>query len=116
VVAWAALACRQWPELLTLYAIPNGSYYGKDRIAAAKHANRMRAEGLRPGIPDLCLPVARGGWHSLRIEMKSSAGVLSMEQRQTIAALMMQGNKCVVCRSAEDAIAEIRGYLMAAKD
>ena len=31
---------------------------------------RLRAEGLKSGVPDLCLPSAHGEYHGLYIEMK----------------------------------------------
>ena len=50
------------------YAIPNA---GKRSPSAAAW---YRAEGMRKGVPDLCVPMARGGYHSLYIEMKRSDG------------------------------------------
>ena len=65
VVQWAALQHGRYPELALLYAIPNAGA-GAQRGQAGK----MKAEGVKPGVPDLCLPVRRGKCSGLYIEMK----------------------------------------------
>ena len=56
---WAALQSGRFPELALLYHVPNGG--SRNKIEAA----RLRAQGVKSGVPDLCLPVARGGNHGL---------------------------------------------------
>jgi hypothetical protein len=70
----------RWPELRLLYAVPSGG--DRHPIVAAK----MRAEGVRAGVPDYCLPVARGGYHGLYIELKTATGYASREQRDLMHA------------------------------
>ncbi len=55
LMRWAALTKRRRPELALLYAIPNGG----DRHKAV--AAKLSAEGVKSGVPDLCLPVPRLG-------------------------------------------------------
>ena len=103
---WAGMAQGAIPELALLYAIPNG---GKRAIATAK---RMKATGTKAGIPDICLPVARGGYHGLYVELKRvRGGMVSDNQRSWIQALTKQGYKAVVCRGSEEAIRMISEYL-----
>lgn len=64
--SWAAV--QAIPELALLYHIPNGGSRHKAEAA------RLRAEGVRSGVPDLCLPVPRGGCHGLYIELKRLRG------------------------------------------
>lgn len=72
----------------------------------------MRAEGLRRGVPDICLPVARGGYHGLYIELKRlHGGRVSPEQLEWIDALNQQGYCACVCKGWEAAAAEIGKYL-----
>jgi len=105
LMAWARLAQAKWPELALLHAIPNGGH--RNRVAAA----RIKAEGARRGVPDLCLPVPRGEHHGLYIELKAGKGRPSREQRWWLAALRMQGYRAVLCRGWQAARAEIDDYL-----
>lgn len=88
---WIALE-RNIPELGLLFAIPNG---GKRHIFTAK---KLKAEGVKPGVPDLFLPVARGGYHGLFLEMKrEKGGRLSQHQKEWGEALTAQGYVVVSC-------------------
>ena len=94
------------PELGLLYAIPNG---GKRAI---KTAIALKAQGVKSGVPDMCLPVARGGYHGLYIELKrQKGGTVSETQKSWITALTEQGYKAVVCKGADEAIGTIKEYL-----
>lgn len=100
VVEWAL-----WKGLPLLH-IPNGGW----RSAAT--AARLKAEGVRPGVPDLMLPVASGGYHGLWIEMKRrDGGRVSAKQREWLDLLNANGYRAVVCHGAGEAIAEMEAYL-----
>lgn len=106
VFLWASMEERAYPELAMLYAIPNG---GKRAI---KTAVALKKQGVKRGVPDMCLPVPRGGFNGLYIELKRvKGGTVSDEQREWIAALNTQGYKAIICHGAEEAIEQIRGYL-----
>ena len=66
--SWAAMQSGKYPELNLLYHVPNGGSRHK------AEAGRLRAEGVKAGVPDLCLPVARGQYHGLYIELKRQRG------------------------------------------
>ena len=102
---WAALAEAQHPELAMLFAVPNGG---------ARHpavAAQLKAEGVRAGVPDICLPVARGRFHGLWIEMKRKPNRTSDAQRAWLDALRHYGHCAVVCWSAQEAQQSIMAYL-----
>jgi len=84
--SWAAMRKAMYPELAYLFHIPNEgkrSYY-----TGAK----MRAEGLKAGVPDLFLPAARGNKHGLFIELKRVGGKKPTAKQQAwLAALEAQG-------------------------
>ena len=105
LIRWAELRQAEWPELALLHAIPNGG--DRHRVTAAK----LKAEGVRPGVPDLCLPVPRGGWHGLYIELKTRTGRASKDQRRWIAALRRLGYRAEICRGWEAARVVIENYL-----
>lgn len=106
LMKWAALNRGTFPELDLLYAVPNG---GHRHITVAQ---RLKAEGVKPGVPDLCLPVARHGFHALYIEMKKRVGgKVSAEQVKWKAALESQGNCVHICKGWEEAKDIITKYL-----
>lgn len=98
----------RWPELGMLYAIPNGG--ARNKITGAK----LKAEGVKPGVPDLCLPIARGGYHGLYIELKrQKKSQISPEQIAWIQALNGQGYRAEMCLGAAAAWDVIREYVQA---
>lgn len=106
LIRWAAYNLGRWPCLALLYHIPNEGM--RSRATGA----RMQAEGLRKGVPDLCLPVARGGYHGLYIELKRQrGGVLSHEQAEWIDRLTHEGYMAVCCHGWEKAAETITKYL-----
>lgn len=105
VVSWARLMEGVWPELGLLYAIPNG---GRRTISVAR---AMKAEGVRPGMPDLHLPVARPGYIGFWLEMKSATGSASRVQRGVHERLRETGHLVVVRRDVEPAIEALLAYL-----
>lgn len=105
---WAAVsAAVRWPkEMRMLYHVPNE---GKRSRA---NGARLKAEGLRAGVPDINLDVARGEYHGLRIEMKRRrGGRVSPEQAAWLEALREQGYAAVVAYGWEEAADEIEKYL-----
>jgi hypothetical protein len=106
VIAWWRLAhsCYALPEW-ALAAIPNGG--ARDMITGA----RLKAEGVRRGMPDLLLASARGDYHGLFIELKVGSNKPSSEQIAFMDHLNHAGYRAVVHWSADDAIAEIKAYL-----
>ena len=107
VFEWADLSAGRWPELRLLFHIPNGGL--RNKVTAA----RMKMLGVKAGVPDLFLPVARGKWNGLFIEMKRrKGGKLSTLQVDWMEALGRQGYKTVVCLGADAAIAAIEDYLL----
>ena len=59
-----------------LYAVPNG---GKRDI---RTANKLKMEGVKPGVWDLSMDYPCGGFYGLKIEMKTSKGRLTDKQKQ----------------------------------
>lgn len=106
LITWASLSTGKHPELRLLFAIPNGG--ARSKAAAGK----LKAEGVKPGVPDLCLPVARGGHHGLYLEMKRvKGGTLSPEQKQWHQALTEHGYHVALCKGLQAAQASLITYL-----
>lgn len=89
-----------------LFAVPNGGK--RSKITAAM----LKRTGVRPGVPDLVLPVPMAGYHGLYIEMKKKeGGTVSKEQKDWLQFLLLQGYMAVVCNGFEEAKAVITNYL-----
>jgi hypothetical protein len=110
VVDWLFLQSPKYPELDLVFAVPNGAMLGGGRIGAIR-ANALKAEGMRPGAPDLVIPSARGGYFGVFLEMKTKKGKLSENQEQFIVQAEKQGYMCFVAYGAEEAIEMLEGYL-----
>ena len=105
VFSWAEWMSNRIPELQLLFHIPNGGLRSKTE------AKRMKSAGVKPGVPDLFLPVARAGYHGLFIELKrKKGGRLSEEQKQWIADLEGQGYMAVSAYGCEEACDIIEWY------
>ena len=102
---WAGLASAAVPELRLLHAIPNGGLRTKTTAA------RLKKEGLKPGVPDILLPIARHGWHGLYIELKYGKGRVSESQRWWHDELTNQRYAVFVCWGWEAAKKTILAYL-----
>jgi len=98
----------RFPALRLMFAVPNGG--DRHKIVAAK----MKAEGVKPGVPDYLLPVPMGGHAGLAIELKTATGYASKEQKQWIADLRSHGWRAEVCRGWEQAWDVVRNYVGAA--
>lgn len=82
---WAAENLKQYPELEMLAAIPNGGK--RSKVTAMK----LKAEGVKPGYPDLVLDVARGPYHGWKGEMKVRGGSVKPMQAHWHGLLRGQG-------------------------
>lgn len=105
LVRWAQMQQAAVPALRLLFAIPNGGK--RNKVTAA----RLAAEGVQAGVPDLCLPVARGGYHGLWIEMKIPGNGLTPAQGAWHAALQAEGYRVATCYGWDAARAVVEDYL-----
>lgn len=106
VIEWCEVMSRQFPELKTIYHIPNEGK--RSRIGGAD----LKKAGLKPGVPDLCLPIARGGWNALYIEMKKDRTCKCTKDQIDFQALLAhQGNFCCIAYGFDEAVCCIKKYL-----
>ena len=87
------------------FAIPNGGH--RDIRVAVK----LKSEGVKSGIPDIFIPIARGKVHGLFIEMKSKKGRASEKQNLMIGRLKEKGYEVKICFGFDDAKKTIEEYL-----
>lgn len=110
LMRWAEYQSKKLPELALLFAIPNGG---------ARHpavAGKLKAEGVKAGVPDLFLPVPRNvqgiAFNGLFIEMKAGRNKPTMAQIEWHVRLSQQGYRVSVCygwEAARDLITEYLG-------
>jgi hypothetical protein len=100
-----ASASGRYIPLSLLFAIPNG---GKRHISVAK---KMKAEGVRAGVPDLFLPVPAGGYHGCFVEMKAPGQGLKDHQKVWKFSLELHGYKHITAHGAEEALQALKDYL-----
>jgi len=115
IFEWAKTMEIRIPELKLLHGSTGGVRLS---IGAAVKAKRL---GNKAGFPDIFLPVARGGYHGLFIELKIKPyrnhknkmvyPVVSKEQRWWINQLNIQGYCAAICKGFDAAIEEILNYI-----
>lgn len=93
----------KYPDIVWAFAVPNGGFRHK------AVANQLRAEGVKSGVPDIWLPIRRGEWCGLVVELKriktarsitmkaKSAGIVSDAQTEWLDFLKSQGYGTAVC-------------------
>ena len=102
---WAEFARIKYPELELMYHIPNEGK--RSPVTGA----RLKQAGLKAGVPDVCLPVARGKYIGLYVEMKSGKNTTTENQKKWLRALQDQGHYTAVCYGWEQAKELIEQYL-----
>ena len=106
VIEWARMASRsaKYPMLEMLHCSLNGVKLTKTQAVIAK------SQGMLSGVPDLFLPVTRGKYHGLYIEMKHGSNTLTDNQKKFLQNAANVGFAVSVCYSAQEAIKRIEDY------
>lgn len=102
---WIDLRKGQIKCLDLFHCVPNGGKRGLYEAA------RLKAEGVRAGVLDTQLPVARGGFIGLAIEFKAPDANPTKEQRERAERLMIEGWCVAFCWSWESAARVTLGYV-----
>lgn len=107
VIKWSQQASirQKWPELKLLFHIPN------ERKCTPQQGRILKLMGVKRGVPDLMLPVARGRYHGLYIEMKTETGRSTEDQKWWGEELRGQGYMHEVCHGWESATRVLEWYL-----
>lgn len=109
LMQWWRIAHGVYPES-ALFAIPNGG--ARDPVGGA----RLKAEGVRAGVPDLFLAIPSDDSHGLWIELKKrKGGKVSNAQSEMMGMLTDQGYAVRVCHGWIEARTAILEYLDAGK-
>ena len=119
VIEWSRWQKQKYPSLKWLHS---------NRNEATSIGERVKGEkmGIKKGIWDLFLPKKapkpfqipgqiKRYYSGLYIELKYGKGKLRPEQEDFQEFAVVEGFKCVVCWTADDAIKEIEIYLLEVK-
>lgn len=88
------------------FHIPN------QRQTSLAYGAKLKAMGVQRGMSDICVPVAKGIYHHLYIELKRKVGgVVSQYQKDWLEKLNRLGSLAVVAHGADEAIDKIEHYL-----
>lgn len=114
---WAAAMSNRpgFEPLRFLFAVPNGGK--RDPVTAGK----LKAEGVKAGVPDVCLPLPRYApdgtiCHGLFVELKVKPNRTTEAQDAWIKYLNETGYLTVVCYGWQEAVKVIVEYLDASEE
>lgn len=110
-VKWCKWNEVKYPSLKLAFSSVNGAHLAGDaRMRAIKMA-RLKANGLRVGVPDWSLPVARNGYAGMWIEFKAGKNKLSHAQAEYIDLLRAENHLVHVYYDWEKAAVAVKDYL-----
>lgn len=102
---WASMNFLAYPMLRFMFAIPNGGLRNKAT------AGRLKAEGVKSGVPDVMLPYPHGKYAGLFIEMKKDKGRISENQSDWMRYLTAHNYSVVTCYSWTEVRDAILNYM-----
>ena len=105
IFEWARLNTNKYPELRLMYSSANGGR--RDLITAA----RLKREGVLAGVSDIHLPVPKGKYHSLWIELKIGNNKPTDKQKWWINEMTQYGHYACVTYGFDETIKIIEWYL-----
>lgn len=103
IVRWFSLQYPQYDRLF--FHVPNGG--SRNAIEAVN----LKRQGVKRGVSDLILLCARKGYHGLLIEVKSSKGKISPEQKLFLERVTHEGYLSEVVYTIDSAIIIINNYM-----
>lgn len=108
------IQCINWfrQQYRCLYNAGKLVHIANERNCSQRQGKELKDMGVRKGIPDLCLFMARKGKHGLFIEMKAPNRYPRPEQKAMMKTLTEEGYMCVVCRSLDEFRDIINNYLI----
>ena len=93
-----------------LFSIPNGIPLANQNVRT-KIYNKLKEEGLQPGVPDLFLAVGNSIYNGMFIEIKTKTDRLRKKQVDMIRELESENYKCIIVRSLDEFIEQINEYM-----
>lgn len=86
-------------------------HIANERKTSPRAGAYLKRKGVRAGIPDVCVPVARHGYSAMYVELKIKPNKISDAQKERMLALHGAGNCVRVAWSAQELINLVKWYL-----
>ncbi len=99
------LAEIKHPELKLIYAVPNG---GNRNVITATFLKR---EGVKKGVADVCIPIARKSCHGAYMEFKAGKNKLTPVQNDFLNGVAEQGYEIRAVWTIDQAVEFVKEYL-----
>ncbi len=106
LIQWCDINKHIYPGLELIFAVPNGGKRNK------LEAINLKKQGVKAGVPDLFLPVAKYGYNGLFIELKYGNNKATLKQKEWIEKLNKQGYCATVCNGFDEAKDVIEKYMI----
>lgn len=105
IFLWMDLHRNRYPNLDLSYSTASGVKMPIGLLMKCK-----RTGIVKKGLPDIVIPVPKGEYHGMYIELKTNEGKASKEQAEYVKRLSELGYKAIVCKGFDQTIKEIQGY------
>ena len=102
---WIDLHKKRYRGLDLVFAVPNAAR------RSPRQGKWMKDEGMRAGVPDVVVPIARDGCNSLWIELKVGKNKPTKIQADFHERLREEGHRVEVCYGWEEARDILVDYL-----
>lgn len=97
-------------EYCTLRGVPVAHVPNEGKRSPQMGA-RLKKMGMQKGFPDLVIPLPRGNYHGLYIELKVGYNKTTADQKRWLTKLNANGYAATACWGTDEAINTINTYL-----
>lgn len=76
-----------------------------------QYGARLKKMGMQKGFPDLIIPLPKGKYHGLYIEVKVNNNTTTVDQKNWLTILHGNGYAATACWGIDDSLAVVNRYL-----
>lgn len=76
-----------------------------------QYGARLKKMGMQKGFPDLIIPIPKGKYHGLYIEVKVNNNTTTADQKKWLKILSSNGYAATACWGIDEGIAVVNRYL-----
>ena len=97
-------------EYCTLRGVPV-AHVPNEGKRSPQMGQKLKRMGMQKGFPDLVVPLPRGNYHGLYIEMKVGNNKTTSEQKEWLTKLAKSGYAATACWGVDEAINTVNAYI-----